>query len=52
MVELWQFQGCDENGLLRSLIGGFTGVHKVCAVLEKSRATDDKISTLDPLVVS
>ena len=31
----WQFQGNDENGLLRSLIGRFTGVHKVlCSVAE------------------
>ena len=25
----WQFQGCDENGLLRTLSGRLTGVHKV-----------------------
>ena len=25
----WQFQGYDENGLLRSLNGRLTGVHKV-----------------------
>ena len=25
----WQFQGYDENGLLRSLSGRLTGVHKV-----------------------
>ena len=25
----WQFQGYDENGLLRSLTGRLTGVHKV-----------------------
>ena len=25
----WQFQGDDENGLLRSLNGSLTGVHKV-----------------------
>ena len=27
--EAWQFQGYDENGLLRSLNGRLTGVHKV-----------------------
>ena len=44
----WQFHGYDENGLLRSLNGRLTGVHKVYpAVLQRSRAKDDKISTSD-----
>ena len=31
----WQFQGYDENGLLRSLNGRLTGVHKVlCCAAE------------------
>ena len=31
----WQFQGFDENGLLRSLTGRLTGVHKVlCSAAE------------------
>ena len=31
----WQFQGYDENGLPRSLIGRLTGVHKVlCSAAE------------------
>ena len=31
----WQFQGYDENGLLRSLNGRLTGVHKVmCSAAE------------------
>ena len=31
----WQFQGFDENGLLRSLNGRLTGVHKVlCSAAE------------------
>ena len=31
----WQFQGDDENGLLRSLNGSLTGVHKVlCSAAE------------------
>ena len=31
----WQFQGDDENGLLRSLNGRLTGVHKVlCSAAE------------------
>ena len=31
----WQFQGYDENGLLRSLSGTLTGVHKVlCSAAE------------------
>ena len=31
----WQFQGYDENGLLRSLNGRVTGVHKVlCSAAE------------------
>ena len=35
MVELWQFQGYDENGLLGSLNGRLTGVHKVlCSAAE------------------
>ena len=46
----WQFQGYDEDGLLRSLNGRLTGVHKVCAVRQKSRAEDDKISTSDMMV--
>ena len=31
----WQLQGYDENGLLRSLNGRLTGVHKVlCSAAE------------------
>ena len=31
----WQFQGYDENGLLRSLNGRLTGIHKVlCSAAE------------------
>ena len=42
-----QFQGYDGNCLCRSLNGGL--VHtKCCAVLEKPRSKDDKISTRDP----
>ena len=34
-VGAWQFQGHDENGLLRSLNGRLTGVHKVlCSAAE------------------
>ena len=51
---VWQFQGYDANGLLRSLNGRLTGVHKVlcsgtkfCAVRQNSRAKDDRISTSD-----
>ena len=34
----WQFQGNDENGLLRSLSGRVTGVHKVfCSAAEIAR---------------
>ena len=34
----WQFQGYDENGLLRSLNGTLTGVHKVlCSAAEIAR---------------
>ena len=36
----WQFQGYDENGLLRSLNG------RRRAVLQRSRAMDDMNSTL------
>ena len=43
----WQFQGYNENGLLRSLNGRLTGAHKV---LQRSRAQDDKISTSDMTV--
>ena len=40
----WQFQGCDGNGLLRSLSARLTGVHtKFCAALQRSRAEDDEI---------
>ena len=49
----WQFQGYDENGLLRSLNGRLTDsmvYTKCCAVLQKSRAKDDKISTSDMTV--
>ena len=35
MVGAWQFKGYDENGLLRSLKGRLTGVHKVlCSAAE------------------
>ena len=40
----------DENGLLRFLNGTLTGVTKFCAVLQRSRAKDDKIFTLDTTV--
>ena len=34
----WQFSGYDENGLLRSLSGRLTGVHKVlCSAAEIAR---------------
>ena len=34
----WQFQGYDENGLLRSLNGRLTGAHKVlCSAAEIAR---------------
>ena len=34
----WQFQGYDENGLLRSLNGRFIDVHKVlCCAAETER---------------
>ena len=34
----WQFKGYDENGLLRSLNGRLTGVHKVlCGAAEIAR---------------
>ena len=47
----WQFQGYDENGLLRSLDGRLVLVYtKCCAVLQRSRAKDDKISTSDMTV--
>ena len=46
----WQFQGYDDNGLLTSLNGRLT-VHTKCwAVLQRSRAKDDKISTSDMTV--
>ena len=49
----WQCQSYNENGLCQSLNGRVTGVYRVCcAVLEKSRAKDDKISTRDPTVAS
>ena len=45
MVELGNFKGFDENGLLRSLNGRLTGVHKVlCSVAEIARVGDN-IST-------
>ena len=47
----WQFQGHDENGLLRSLSGGLTGVHKVlCSAAGHRGAKDDKMSTSDMTV--
>ena len=47
----WQFQGYDENGLLRSLNGEDSLVYtKCCAALRRSRAKDDKISTWDMTV--
>ena len=47
----WQFQGYDENGLLRSLNGRLTVFFtKFCAVRQKSHAKDDKISTSDMTV--
>ena len=46
IVDLGKSQGYDENGLLRSLNGRLTCAHtKCCAVLQRSRAKDDKIST-------
>ena len=48
----WQFQGYDENGLLRSLNGRLTGAHKkCCATLQRSRAKGDRISTSDMMMV-
>ena len=44
----WQFQGYDENELLRSLNGRLTGSFR--AVRQKSRAKEDKISTSDMMV--
>ena len=35
--EAWQFQGYDDNGLLRSLNGRLTWCTKCCAVLQRSR---------------
>ena len=46
----WQFQGYDENGLLRFLNGRLTVCTKCSAVRQKSRAQDDKISTSDMTV--
>ena len=38
MCGAWQFKGYDENGLLRSLNGRLTGVHKVlCSAAEIAR---------------
>ena len=38
MVRAWQFQGYDENGLLRSLTGRLTVVHKVlCSAAQIAR---------------
>ena len=35
---VWQFQGYDESGLLRSLNGRFIGVHEVlCSAAETAR---------------
>ena len=49
----WQFQGYDENGLLRSLSGRLTGVRtKFCAALQRSRAKDDEISIWNMTVVT
>ena len=44
-MELGNFQGYDEYGLLRSLNGRLTGAHKVLC-----SAKDDKISTSDMMV--
>ena len=43
MVELGSFQGYDGNGLLYT---------KFCAVLQRSRAKDDKLSIRDMTVVT
>ena len=43
----WQLQGYDETERKDLLVHT-----KCCAVLEKSRARDDKISTWDLMVVS
>ena len=49
----WQFQGYDENVLLRALSGRLTGVHtKFCAALQRSRAKDDEISIWDMTVAT
>ena len=45
----WQFQGYDENGLLRSLNGRLVYT-KFCAVRQGSRARDDIFSTSDIMV--
>ena len=43
----WHFLGYDEKGLLRSLKEDSLVYTKCCAVLQRSRAKDDKISTSD-----
>ena len=47
----WQFQGYNENGLLRSLNGRLTGVHEGVVQCCRDRvAKDDKISISDMTV--
>ena len=48
-VRAWQFRGYDENGLLRSLNGRLSGVHKVLCSAARSRG-EDRISTSDMMV--
>ena len=45
-----RFKGYDENGLLRSLNGRLSGVHKCCVVLQRLLAWEDNISTWDMTV--
>ena len=45
----WKFQGYDEICLLRSLNGSLECT-KFCAVLQRLRVKDDKISTWDMMV--
>ena len=45
----WQFQGYDENCLLRS-VNDSLECTKFCAVPQRLRAKDDKISTWDMMV--
>ena len=50
MVELGEFEGYDENGVLRSLNGRLTGAHQVVCSAAENHAKDDRISTSDMTV--